>query len=599
MAKKPEEILANLQKQKEDIEILLSSLEEAYSEAGITEKHYKEVRGKNQKKLKELDKKIKKLEPKIAKAVKKDEKKIKVEAKVKKELPPEEKKPKSVGDMIAAEQGAVPVAAVGEGESVPGAPAGAPGEPAPFGKEAAPAPAAAKPGKPGDKRYDSQDIKDMLSRFIKEIKPGGLEVLPRVEKVQVQIEKMQAFLDAVKDDKTSRDETMRRLTEEIGELRSSVNSLDRKVSQQEILVGEVNTAVTDLKPQRFVKFLKKQDMQVKVHDSKIQRMEDLTTVITKRLSTVEDVLKKIGGLEKIADFGRDIAKRLIDIENREKRIGRISDKIDSIFIELNKRMDEFMLYKAKQDTLDELSREMMKAIDDINTKIENYAEKEDLDMLRDTMDSRMASVATSAGPAASPEVTKLNEQKEEIEGLLGMLEEQFKKGDLKKEEYEKATKVNTERIESINKKIETAKKKAGAAPKAAGGSEEEPTSWTGVESAEPESGEKVEETKLTGKEEAKPKSPEAGKEGKKKPPEKPKGKVVAKPVAGTSAKAPAGAPPEKSPVPAEKPTKPAEPEKPDKDKMIKDLEDSLKTGEITKGVFESVKKKLFRMKKDK
>ena len=593
MVKKPEEILANLQKQKEDIEILLSSLEEAYSEAGITEKHYKEVKGKNQKKLKELENKIKTVQVRVDKQQKKDEKKtektIKTDAKIKKELPLEEKKPKSVGDMIAAEQGEVPVAAAGEGEAIPGAPTGVPGEPAPLGQETAAAPSTAKSGKPGDKRYDSQDIKDMLSRFIKEIKPGGLEVLPKVEKMQVHLEKMQAFLDAIKDDKTSRDETMRRLTEEIGELRSSVNSLDRKSSQQEILVSEVNTAITDLKPQRFVKFLKKQDMQVKIHDTKIQRMDDLTTVITKRLSTVEEVLKKIGSLEKIADFGRDIAKRLIDIENREKRIGRISDKIDSIFMELNKRMDEFMLYKAKQDTLDELSREMMKAIDDMNTRIEKYAEKEDLDMLRD---SRMASIATSAGPGASPEVLKLNEQKEEIEGLLGMLEEQFKKGDLKEEEYNKAKTVNTERIESINKKIEAAKKKVSAAP-AVAGSGEEPTSWTGVEPAEPGPGsdEKVEETKLTGtgKEESKP-SVEAPAES---PPEKP---PLGEPAPKSKEEKPAAA--EKPAKPAE-PTETAEPEKPDKDGMLKDLEESLKVGEITRGVFESVKKKLLRKKEEK
>jgi chromosome segregation ATPase len=575
MVKKPEEILANLQKQKEDIEILLSSLEEAYSEAGITEKHYKEVKTKNSKKLKELGKKINTIRTRMDKQQKKEEKKLKAKtkAKIKKELPPLEKKPKSVGEMIAAEQGEIPVAAVGEGESVPGTPAGVPAEPAPFGQESPVAvPVAVKPG---DKKHDSQDIKDMLSKFIKEIKPGGLEVLPRVEKVQIQIEKMQAFLDAMKDDKTSRDEIMRRLTEEIGELRSSVNSLDRKVSQQEILVGEVNTSVTDLKPQKFVKFLKKQDMQVKVHDSKIQRMEDLTTVITKRLSTVEDVLKKIGGLEKIADFGRDIAKRLVDIENREKRIGRISDKIDSIFIELNKRMDEFMLYKAKQDTLDELSREMMKAIDDMNTKIEKYAEKEDLDMLRDTMDSRMASVATSAGPTVSPEVMKLTEQKEEIEGLLGMLEEQFKKGDLKQEEYEKAKTVNTERIESISKKIEAAKKKIDAVPEAPGS---EPMSWTDVKSAEPEPIGNVDGTKLPGKNITKPESPETGEEETKKVPEKPK---------------------TKKPFPAEKPTKQVKSEKPDRDKMLKDLEESLKKGDITKGVFESVKQKLFGKKKDK
>jgi chromosome segregation ATPase len=430
MAKRPEEILAELQKQKEDIEILLSSLEEAYSEAGITEKHYKEVKTKNQKKLKDIERKIKRIEKKVGK-------RAKVEA----------KEPKTVGEMIEAEQGPVPVSKPLEGEMPAEPPTEPPAEmpkPTPVG-----APPVAKPGK---EKFSADDIKNMLSRFIKEIKPGGLEVLPKVEKMEVRLEKMNAFLTAIKDEKTSGDETIRRLTEEIGEIRSNIGALDRKTSQQEILVTEINTAITDLKPQKFVKFLRKEDTQVKMHDAKIQKIEDVTSLLIKRIAQVEEVLKKIGSLEKIADFGRNIAKRLVEIENREKRIGRISDRIDSIFMELNKRLDEFMLYKAKQDTLDELSREMMKAIDEMNTKVEGFAKKEDLDLLRDTLESRISGAGVVA-PATSPEVMKLQEQKSEIEGLLGILEEQFKKGDLKKEEYEKAKKVNTERMERIDKKI--------------------------------------------------------------------------------------------------------------------------------------------------
>jgi chromosome segregation ATPase len=548
MAKKPEEILADLQKQKEDIEILLSSLEEAYSEAGITEKQYKEVKIKNNKKLKDLEKKIKTIGIKAET----EERKAKTDARKKAKEQPVAKEPKTVGDMIAAEQGQVPVSQPIEGESMPSV------------SETLSVPETPEPETPSqaaqkqdEKRFSSDDIKSMLSRFIKEIKPGGLEVLPKVEKMQIKLEKMGAFLDAVKDEKTSRDETIRRLTEEIGEIRSNVNALDRKASQQEIIINEVNTSISDLKPQRFVKFLRKEDMQMKMHDSRIQRLEDMNTLAIKRLTTIEDVLKKIGSLEKIADFGRDIAKRLVEIDNREKRIGRISDKIDSIFMELNKRLDEFMLYKAKQDTLDELSREMMKAVDEINTKIEKYAEKEDLDLLRDTLERRIAGVST--GAAASPEAIKLREQKEEIEGLLDMLEEQFKKGDIKKEEYEKAKKVNTERIATIEKKIQEVSNKQTTAPLTG----EEPSSWANIEPEQP--AEPAEGAAKTSK------PTDAAKMT-----DKPGSSVTPKPSEAPAAK-----------------TR-AKPPKDREEKMIKDLEESYSKGEISKAVFEQVRRKLLK-----
>jgi hypothetical protein len=531
MAKKPEEILAALQKQKEDIEILLSTVEDAYAEAGITEKHYNEVKTKNQKRLKEIESKIKAIERKAGREAKKEERKAKREEA--KEEKVAEKKPKTVGEMIEAEQGPIPISEPIGGEM--------PEEPTTEIPEPTTTPAVS--AKPGEARFNADEIKNMLSRFIKEIRPGGLEVLPKVEKMEVRLEKMGAFLDAIRDEKSSRDETIRRLTEEIGEIRSSIGSLDRKISQQEIMVSDISTSIVDLKPQRFIRFLRKSDMQLKMHDTKIQRMEDLTNIMMKRITTVEDVLKKIGSLEKIADFGRDIAKRLIEIENREKRIGRVSERIDTIFMELNKRLDEFILYKAKQDTLDELSREMMKAIDDMNTRIEGLAKKEDLEIFRDTMESRISGVG-GAGPAVlSPEVKKLQEEKEEIESLLTILEEQFKKGDIKKGEYEKTKAINMERLESIERKIQ-----------------EKPQELTGVPAP-------IEETEAP---EPQPSAEEA--EGLEEKPMEEK---------------PAGKPGVKEKKVAEK--KPAR-RKSRKEEMLDELGDSYRRGEISKKAYERAKK---------
>ncbi|UCD07416.1 MAG: hypothetical protein JSW41_00320 [Candidatus Aenigmatarchaeota archaeon] len=536
MAKKPEEILAELQKQKEDIEILLSSLEEAYSEAGITEKHYKEVKTKNKKKLKDIERKITRVEKKVVKRAKM-----------------EVKKPKTVGEIIEAEEGPVPVSRSLEGE-MPAEPSAEMPKPAPV-----------------EERFSADDIKGMLSRFIKEIKPGGLEVLPKVEKMEVRLEKMNAFLTAIKDEKASEDETIRRLTEEIGEMRSSIGALDRKASQQEIIVTELNTAIGELKPQKFVKFLRKEDMRVKMHDAKIQKIEDTTSLLIKKMTQVEEVLKKIGSLEKIADFGRNIAKRLVEIENREKRIGRISDRIDTIFMELNKRLDEFMLYKAKQDTLDELSREMMKAIDNMNTKIEGFAKKEDLNLLRDTLESKISGAGVVA-PTASPEVIKLQEQKSEIEGLLGILEEQFKKGEMKEEEYMKAKKINTERLENINKKIqEKSQAPVGVpAPVEEPVKEEKPAE---VPKPVAKKEKPLEEKKPT--EEKKPaETPPTTPLEEKKPVEKPvEKKVVEKPLE------------EKKPVEEKKPAKVER-----KEQMLEELEESYKKGEISKEAYEKTKK---------
>ena len=51
---------------------------------------------------------------------------------------------------------------------------------------------------------------------------------------------------------------------------------------------------------------------------------------------------------------------------------RLSDRIQKIFIDLNKKLELFIIYKTKQDSLDELSKEMLKTLDALTIKIDHY-----------------------------------------------------------------------------------------------------------------------------------------------------------------------------------------------------------------------------------
>jgi hypothetical protein len=597
------ETLADLQKQKEDIKILLSTLEDAFREASITEEHYNEVKGKNQKKLEELEKKIQAMESKEAKKAEKKAARAKKETKKK----PKEAKPEPPP---ASPPNTPPPPA-----TTPAQPATpAPSEPQPEGtdyssipqpltdvagaveaEEAKPekAPGAVKTGEPGTLRYTAGEIREMFTKILKEIKPQGIEVLPRVDKLEVQLEKVRAYLDSMKDERSSGKEGTQRLTEEVGEMRSNVSNIDRRLSESEIKVSEVSESLGDLRPQKFLKIMREEDATIKMHEARLDKLDDLSSAMLKKLGQIEEVLKKLGSLEKIVNFSREAAKRLLEIENREKRISRIADKIDGIFMELNKRLDEFVLYKAKQDTLDELSQEMMKSLDEMNTKIQKYAEKSDLDMLKDTITTELTSIKTQAG--TSPAVQKLEAQKTEIEGLISMLDEQFKSGALPEKDYKKTKQINSQRLEDIKKKI--AEAQSGGTPA------QSPQDWAkqqfikpgGPEEAAAPGAKPGEASKQPASVPVEPaEKPPGTQPAKKEPAEKPDKSEKNEPLPQESAERPAEST-KKEATPQEPVTKKAQPEAKEKPKdrqegLMSQLEDSLMKGLIGRKAFEKTKK---------
>jgi hypothetical protein len=583
------ETLAELQKNKEDIEILLSTLEEAYREASITEEHYNEVKGKNQKRLEELNNKIERLEESEAKKAEKEKTKP-----VKKETAKKPRKPKSVKERPEpAPPTTPPTKPPTIPHTTPAAPSGAAppaapeadttdysGVPQPLtdiageveAEEVRPekAPGAAS-GEPGTLRYTADEIKEMLAKTLREIKPQGIEVAPRVDKLEVQLEKVRAYIDSMKDERSTGKEGMQRLTEEVGEIRSNVSGLDRRLSESEIKVTGVDEALGDLRPQRFLKAMREEDASIKMHEARIDKLDEMTSLMLKKMGQIGEVLKRLGSLEKIVSFSKEAAKRLLEIENREKRISRIADKIDSIFMELNKRLDEFSLYKAKQDTLDELSQEMTKSLDELNTKIQKYAEKSDLDLFRDTIETELASIKTGSG--TSPAVQKLETQKTEIEGLIAMLDEQFKAGALPEKEYQKTKQINIDRLSDIDKKISEA---TLGAPNPQEGAERAAPSGDAAKAVEPVPAKEAGETSKTGgaAPERVPEEPALGSG-------KPTGQ---KPGTGPPSES---EPPSKAPPSQAAPAKP----KPEADKdMLSQLEGSLMRGLIGRKAFEKARR---------
>src|SRR4030042_590616 len=298
MMAKVKEAPEDLQRQKEDIENLLSSLETAFKEGTITQEHYNEVRQKNAEKLEETKKKLQKEEEK-------------------------------------------------------------------------------KPGPPDEER-----LKEKIM----------MELSPKMEKINVRMVKLKAFVDALKEDKTGERESSQRLTEEVGEARSAMNSVESRLSEIELKLEDVSETLADLKPKRFAKDLQKKEEELKLHEAQLEKLDDMNSTILKRVNQIQIILEKLGNIESIATMTKDISKKMVSIDEREKKITRLADKIDSMFVGKNNRRQGYIFSKAKQDSLDDLSKEMLKSMDEFSTKLMRYAEKDDIELLRDTLEKKISAM---------------------------------------------------------------------------------------------------------------------------------------------------------------------------------------------------------------
>ncbi len=479
----PEESLDEMLTQREEIEALLSSIEDSYRDATLPDKTYHEVKSKNEKKLEEVNVKIKNMQKTATpKELKKIEERLEEAEKPVQSAPTE---PDSIRPVETAPK-------VG-----------------PTGK-----PAAAEVGKGQQKKADAviemleEKIEDKLRNVIdtanieitdKRMKKleGRLDVVERSAKdikgtsdttsqtvggydkqftlMKTDVEKIKAMVDSVKEAKNIMDEKFQRTTENFAEIRSIVYQREARAKEEEVIIDKLKDTISQVDTARILREFTTRDEQLRDVNTRLERMERSEKMLSDSLNRIKGLMTDIGSLENIVKASKHVGEKLEKIQEIEGRMKASSSKLDGIYVDMKKKLDEFTEYKVKQDKLSEMADDIMKNVEELTRRLSDYATKTDIATINDELKIVRDQAKKAQAVQVSPEVAGMREEKEEIESILSMLEENYKNKEIAEAEYKKAKESNMLKLAEAEKKIAAAssgKMPANAGGKPSGGSAE-------------------------------------------------------------------------------------------------------------------------------
>jgi len=429
-AVKVKESLDQLLHHKEEIETLLSSLEDAYNEAAIMEEDYEHVKKKNKEKLAEINKKIEKLKASGAET----------------EAEPKPVTPSPAPSLTPPETYAEPpvkvVREVIREVKPPRKPAGKPKV-----KEEI-----------GLKKF-MEDMETRIAGKIKEVTEAAKveesgkelkELITKLDKFEIDMEKLKAVVETVKEGRNILDEKVQRVTENMGELRSIIYQREATTKDQEIKVGKLLDSVSHVDPEKIIMELKRRDKEISDQGMRIEKISSMMGALNETMSRMKKVLVNIGSLENVIKVSQTVTDNLQAIEALKGNIEKSADRVQSIYVELSERMEEFLLYRTKQDRMEDLVNELMRSVDDMNTKLSRFITRDDLDAFRQTLKTPEEVVGTEE---RGETIDDLQIQKEEIKMLIKTLEDEYKNKRIPKDEFEKTKKANLDRLKEIEDKI--------------------------------------------------------------------------------------------------------------------------------------------------
>ena len=188
----------------------------------------------------------------------------------------------------------------------------------------------------------------------KSVSSGTVDMGLVEEKIKTETDKLQAMIDAVKETGAAMDDRLQKLTESIGEIRSLVYQRESSIRDIIDRLERLEEEVKLMQPERFEKELSKRDRRATEDEMKIEKLEVKVSEIVKIVDRIRRIMESIGGLENISEVNQKIREHMAEIEGAIKYVKQLSKKIEKMYVDMNKKTEDFILYKSKQDTMSEV-----------------------------------------------------------------------------------------------------------------------------------------------------------------------------------------------------------------------------------------------------
>lgn len=207
----------------------------------------------------------------------------------------------------------------------------------------------------------------------------------RIESVSMSVEKIEGKIESERAVASGIEERISRLTEEIGELRSMILDRERGFNEIETNFKKIEAMTEEIKPQNIKKDLDRKEREIIDITVKIERLEAVSSETNKQIKLFREQMNKIRSLDNLLKVSKDIEENIGKIKETEKYTDRMAAKTEELFTELDKRLAQFVSHTARIESLDELTRDLMKSQDKNEIKLKEAVFKEDLEKLKNSV----------------------------------------------------------------------------------------------------------------------------------------------------------------------------------------------------------------------
>ncbi len=291
-----------------------------------------------------------------------------------------------------------------------------------------------------DAEKDAEDKTEEKAEDKAEEKPATATTAmggPSTAALSADITRLKAQFDQFSELRKVINERFTRMNEQVGELRGMIMDTNRSMQDMEVKTVKAVDLVEAVHPDKLMVEVRKQDAKIEALKASIESNDSIMKTLMEQLKEMRRQLTSFRGIEEVVKLNEEVKRELMNIKKTQAIVERHSDKIESIFMESQKRFQEFESVTDKQKEIEKQINPVISQTDQNKVKIATLSSKKDVENL----------------------ISKLNNFEKHVGNIIDLLTKRA--NDMPKEvddRFKKLEKSMNNAFENKLKKAETANK---------------------------------------------------------------------------------------------------------------------------------------------
>ncbi|MEM5830503.1 MAG: hypothetical protein QXL82_03270 [Candidatus Aenigmatarchaeota archaeon] len=201
----------------------------------------------------------------------------------------------------------------------------------------------------------------------------------------IELEKLKAKVDVLIKIKEEMNNRISFLNERIGEIKSSLIDKEKEIAELKANIEKSIKIMQELKPEEIIKKFNEFYTKLEVFNARLESNESLLNKIIEELKEIRRVYLKFKSFEELEKIEKEFKKDFSEIKKSEEKIFSQSAKVESIYLDINKKIEEILNIKKDVEKLKDSFKDMLKDLNELKILSSSFIRKEELNELKERL----------------------------------------------------------------------------------------------------------------------------------------------------------------------------------------------------------------------